>query len=115
MTDDTDRRLTRRDLVAAVLPASAALLLVRSAGAQAPLPHLEENDPMAVALGYVHDAKLVDVKANPMFKPGSSCSDCVQLQGKQGDEWRPCNIFVGKLVNSHGWCKVWAAKPPAAG
>jgi hypothetical protein len=34
----------------------------------------------------------------------------MQLQGKEGDEWRPCNLFPGKLVNAHGWCKVWQAK-----
>jgi hypothetical protein len=110
MTDDSARRISRRDLVAAVLPASAALLLVRSASAQDALPHVDESDPTAQALGYVHDAKLVDKAANPMFKDGSMCANCAQLMGNEGDEWRPCNIFPGKLVNSHGWCKVWAPK-----
>jgi hypothetical protein len=35
----------------------------------------------------------------------------MQLTGKEGDEWRPCNVFPGKLVNANGWCKVWAPKP----
>jgi hypothetical protein len=49
----------------------------------------------------------------PLFKPSSHCANCVQLTGKEGDEWRPCNIFPGKLVNANGWCKVWAPKPGA--
>ena len=28
-----------------------------------------------------------------------------------GDAWRPCQIFPGKLVNAKGWCSVWAPKP----
>ena len=111
MTDDSARRISRRDLVAAVLPASAALLLVRSASAQdAPLPHVDPADPTAVALGYVTDASKVDKAANPTFKDGSMCANCAQIMGNEGDEWRPCNIFPGKAVNSHGWCKVWAPK-----
>jgi hypothetical protein len=110
MTDDTARHISRRDLVGAVLPASAALLLIRSAGAQENLPHVEESDAMASALGYIHDASKVDTTANPMFKPGSSCANCAQLMGTEGEQWRPCNIFPGKLVDSKGWCKVWAPK-----
>ena len=110
MTDDSARRISRRDLVAAVLPASAALLLVRSAGAQDAMPHVDPSDPTAVALGYVPDASQVDKAANPMFKEGSMCANCAQIMGNEGDEWRPCNIFPGKLVHSHGWCKVWAPK-----
>ncbi|MDH5620575.1 MAG: high-potential iron-sulfur protein [Gammaproteobacteria bacterium] len=32
------------------------------------------------------------------------------MQGNDGDEWRPCQIFPGKVVNAAGWCSVWAAK-----
>ncbi len=104
-------RVTRRDLLLSLAPAGAAFLAGRGAYAQAPLPRLEESDPAAKALGYVPDAKRVDAKANPMFKPGSTCASCAQLQGKPADPWRPCTIFPGKLVNANGWCKVWVARP----
>ncbi len=78
--------------------------------APAGLPHLEPSEPAAKALGYHSDATKVDAKADPMYKPGEDCANCVQLQGKAGDAFRPCNLFPGKLVSSKGWCKVYARK-----
>ena len=46
----------------------------------------------------------------PTYQPGQMCNTCLQLQGKAGDAYRPCNIFAGKLVNANGWCKVWVKK-----
>ena len=112
--------VTRRRFLAQVaiaVPAGAALLdaivtNTASAQAAAPLPKLELTDPSAVALLYVDDAAKVDRK-NPLaarFAPNQNCASCSQIQGKAGDEYRPCAIFPGKLVNSKGWCSVWAAK-----
>ena len=109
-----ENRFDRRTVIKGALAGLAALPaagLVREAAAQADLAKLEESDPQAKALGYLHDASKVDAAANPMFKEGSRCGNCLQLQGKEGDEWRPCNIFPGKLVNVNGWCKVWVKKP----
>lgn len=110
MTERSTKRLTRRELVLAVAPACAILLATREADA-ASLPHLDEQDPLAKSLGYVHDAKKVDPKANPMFKPGSTCANCVQIKGSAGEAWRECTLFPNKLVNANGWCRVWAPKP----
>lgn len=107
-----DRRTLLKTAIAGLVALPAAGL-VREAAAQAAVPHLDEKDPVAVAMGYVHDAKKVDAAKNPQYKPGHKCSNCVQLTGKEGDEWRPCNIFPGKLVHADGWCKVWVAKPGA--
>lgn len=114
----TDRRYDRRTVLKNALAGLAALPaagLIREAGAaqSASPPHLDEKDPVAVAMGYVHDAKKVDAAKNPTYKPGNTCANCLQLTGKEGDEWRPCNIFPGKTVNAKGWCKVWVAKPGA--
>ena len=105
-----DRRTLLKNVFVglSVIPAAS---LVRAAQAQATPPHLDEKDTLAVSLGYVHDAKKVDPNKVPQFKPGSNCANCVQLVGKDGDEWRPCNLFPGKTVNANGWCKVWAPKP----
>ena len=112
----SDSRIDRRTLLKNTLIGLAALPaanLVREAAAADAPPHLAENDTLAVSLGYVQDAKKVDVNKVPQYKAGSHCANCLQLQGKEGDEWRPCNLFPGKLVNADGWCKVWVAKPGA--
>jgi len=80
----------------------------------ASFPHLDEKDPTAVALKYVHDAKTVDPKKSPNYKPGQHCANCLQITGKDGDAWRPCNIFPKKLVAADGWCSVWVHKPGTA-
>jgi High potential iron-sulfur protein len=112
----SDSRFDRRTLLKSALVGLAALPaagLVRDAAAQGSAPHLDEKDSLAVSMGYVHDYKKLDPNKVPQFKPGSKCSNCVQLTGKEGDAWRPCNLFPGKLVAAEGWCKVWVLKPGA--
>jgi hypothetical protein len=112
----TDRRYDRRTVLKSALAGLAALPaagLITEAAAQGAPPHLDEKDPLAVAMGYVHDAKQVDPNKVPQYKKGAHCANCLQLQGKDGDEWRPCNIFPGKVVAANGWCKVWVVKPGA--
>jgi high potential iron-sulfur protein len=77
-----------------------------------PLPHLVPTDPLAIALSYHASAKTVDAVKFPTYKPDQKCASCMQLTGKVGDPWRPCNLFPGKLVNAEGWCKVWLKKAP---
>ncbi len=72
-------------------------------------PHVAPTDPMAVAMGYVEDATKVDPKTAG-FAPNRNCANCLQLTGTPGDAFRPCKIFPGKVVNSKGWCKAWAAQ-----
>jgi hypothetical protein len=114
----SDCRYDRRTLLKNALVGLAALPaagLIREAGAaeSGGLPHVDEKESLATAMGYVHDAKKVDANKVPQFKPGSHCANCLQYTGKAGDEWGPCNIFPGKAVNANGWCKVWVAKPGA--
>ena len=105
-----DDRYNRRAVLQGVLAALPVALIARDVLAQGSPPHIDESESLAKAMGYVHDAKKVDPDKVPQYKPGSACSNCMQLQGKEGDEWRPCNLFTGKLVNAHGWCKVWQPK-----
>lgn len=74
-------------------------------------PHLSLTDPTAVALAYHDDATKVDPKQFTSYTPGQMCSTCLQLKGEAGQSWRPCNLFPGKLVNAHGWCRVWVKRP----
>ena len=62
-------------------------------------------------VGERDDQYLVDAKANPNYKPGQDCANCLQSHGKPGDAQLPCNIFPGKLVQAKGWCKVWVKRP----
>ena len=111
----TDRRYDRRTVLKTALAGLAALPavgLAADAPAGAP-PHLDEKDPLAVAMGYVHDAKKVDPNKTPQYKKGQHCANCMQYTGKAGSTAGPCNIFAGKDVAAAGWCKVWVLKPGA--
>ncbi|WP_087017818.1 high-potential iron-sulfur protein [Thaumasiovibrio subtropicus] len=59
------------------------------------------DDAQAKSLKYVHSSKI----------EGRNCANCALIQGSDGDEWRPCAIFPGKLVSAEGWCSAWVAKP----
>ncbi|MGI9232347.1 MAG: high-potential iron-sulfur protein [Woeseiaceae bacterium] len=74
------------------------------------LPKLAPDDPMAAAMKYTHDASSVDpaTRNNPAAE--QTCANCALVQGNDGDEWRPCQIFPGKVVAAAGWCSVWAPK-----
>lgn len=101
-------------LVAAASAWAGALLHDRRVFAQAAtLPHLDAKSPLAQGLGYVADAARINPKAEPSFKVGSRCSNCLQIQGKAGEAWRPCTLFPGQLVSAAGWCRVWVQKPIA--
>lgn len=75
------------------------------------LPKITEDDPVAAALKYTHDASTVDPALRTQAAPDQTCINCAQLQGEEGNDWRPCAIFIGKLVNTKGWCSVWVPKP----
>jgi hypothetical protein len=75
------------------------------------LPHLTADDPMAGAMKYTNDASSVDPATRANAAADQTCANCALVQGNDGDEWRPCQIFPGKAVNAKGWCSVWAPKP----
>jgi phage protein U len=62
---------------------------------------LSVDDATAKALNYT-PASTVE---------GAKCSNCMYVQGADGEPHRPCNIFPGKLVNANGWCSAWVKKP----
>ncbi len=96
--------------VAVAVPAAAVLL---ETGVAQDLPRLALDDPSAKALLYVEDTNKVD-RSNPQaarWAADQNCANCSQIQGKDGDAWRPCAIFPGKLVASPGWCSVWQKMP----
>lgn len=62
---------------------------------------LDEKDPTAKALQYVHKSP----------DENKRCSNCNYIQGDTSAEWLPCPLFQNKLVNSDGWCVAWVKKP----
>jgi hypothetical protein len=100
--------LRRLAFGAAAVLGTDVLSPARSQAADA--ARLDVHDPAAAALGYVENASRVDAKKYPQFVAGSSCENCLQLQGKPGNNYRPCSLFQGKLVSVSGWCSGWAAE-----
>jgi len=104
----------RRSLLAAAIAWIVALPALARGQAAPPakeLPHLDEKDKLAVTIGYHADASKVDAAKYPVHKAGQLCSNCGQIQGQDGDLWRPCKIFPGRSVAAGGWCKVWIKRP----
>ena len=102
-------KIARRKFLqlSAVAAAGSLVHTGREAAAQ-DMPKLAEDDPLAVAMKYVHDASKVDPESRPQPGDVQTCANCALIQGAEGDEWRPCQIFPGKLVAADGWCQVWA-------
>ena len=59
---------------------------------------VDEKDAQAAALGYLADAKRVDVKKYPKFVAGQNCTNCALDQGKAADKAGACPLFAGKQV-----------------
>ena len=112
---DLSKLSRRRFLRNAAVAFPIGVVVIEGTASAQDLPHVELDDPTAKALVYVHDAKTVD-KTNPLaarYEEGQTCATCLQLTGEADAEWRPCNLFPGKLVAAGGWCSVWAKKPEA--
>jgi hypothetical protein len=107
-----DHMMTRRGFVVAAgvaLPV-AAIFASRAAAADANLPKLDVNDPVAKALMYTEDATKVDKSKAPNYKPGQVCDNCIQYKPGVGG-YGPCTAFPGKSVAAKGWCSAWVKKP----
>lgn len=101
--------ISRREFVKAAGVASVAVTAGIAPGARASdLPRVSEDDPMAKALNYVHDARTVDAAKR---NSASFCNNCALYAGDSSDEWAKCSIFPGKVVAGPGWCSAWAPKP----
>ena len=71
---------------------------------------VDEKDPQAVALGYVHDTTKADAKKFPKHTKDQKCTNCALYQGKATDAWGGCPLFGTKQVAGPGWCSAWAKK-----
>jgi len=98
----------RRTFLLQLVPATLAVGASLRANAQA--AKVEESDPAAKGVGYVHDASKVDAAKYKTYVKGSVCSGCQLYQGKPTDAWGACPIVGMKQVNAKGWCTAWVKK-----
>ena len=104
-------KIARRKFIQLSVVAAAGCFVQPGREAQAQdLPQLTTDDPMASAMKYTDDASTVDAASRANPAADQTCANCALIQGADGDEWRPCQIFPGKAVNANGWCSVWAPK-----
>ena len=93
----------RRSIVIALGAGTMALPIVNllSGGVlAADTPKLSPDDPTAKSLEYSHESS----------DSARRCAGCQFFTGAADEEWGPCVIFPGKLVNAGGLCKSWFAK-----
>lgn len=103
----------RRFLRNAAVAFPVGVVVVEGTALAQDMPRVELDDPTAQALFYVHDVADLDT-SDPRaarYEEGQTCANCVQITGDASEEWRPCNLFPGKLVAAAGWCSVWAPLP----
>ncbi|MDH3546459.1 MAG: high-potential iron-sulfur protein [Gammaproteobacteria bacterium] len=104
-------KIARRKFIQLSAVAAAGCLVQPGRQAQAQdLPQLAEDDPLAMAMKYTHDASTVDPSTRNNPAGDQTCANCALIQGNDGDAWRPCQIFPGKVVSADGWCAAWAPK-----
>jgi len=104
-------KIARRKFIQLSAVAAAGCFMQPGREVQAgDMPQLSVDDPMAQAMKYTHDASTVDPAARNNPAPEQNCANCALVQGSDGEEWRPCQIFPGKVVAAAGWCSVWSPK-----
>lgn len=110
----TSRRIFLKNISnMAVLSAAAVSAVSLSAIptlANAQAAKVDENDPQAKALGYVHDTAKADQAKYPKHAATQKCANCQLFQGKATDATGPCPLFAGKAVAAGGWCSAYAKK-----
>lgn len=110
----TSRRIFLKNISnMAVLSAAAVSAVSLSAipgMANAQVAKVDENDPQAKALGYVHDTAKADQAKYPKHAAAQKCVNCQLFQGKPTDATGPCPLFAGKAVAAGGWCSAYAKK-----
>jgi hypothetical protein len=121
--------MNRRDLVkqglGLLIAAPVGLSALKALGNPAAAGALKlvdpATDPLAKALGYIHDAKAAaktdrkDKVIGAKTHKGDSqlCSNCA-LYAKTGnigaDEVGKCTMIASGVVKANGWCKSWSPK-----
>lgn len=101
--------MTSRRTFITILPAAGALFTAGLARAQSKAM-VSEQDPQALALGYVADASKADKAKYKQYAAGQHCGSCALFQGVASATDGACPIFAGKHVSAKGWCSAYSKK-----
>ncbi|MGE5865660.1 MAG: high-potential iron-sulfur protein [Rhizobacter sp.] len=101
---------SRRTFLLTTLSCAGTAAAAPPARKPAPPRPLREDDPHAVAVGYVEDAARVDRKRYPKFTPDQDCARCDLYKAPVDAPWGPCTVFPGQLVAGRGWCDVFVTR-----
>lgn len=111
------RKLDRRQFLKRGMQAGGSVFALTAIPLQLVAQDAEKVDPsepLAQAMGYVHDAATVDTAKFPKRagEAGANqfCHNCALYAGEPDAEWAPCSIFQNRLVAGAGWCNAWVAK-----
>ena len=107
-----DHRLTRRTLLQsafiAVPVALTGCATLNSEPAEKPL--VRADDPVARSMAYYPDTG--DVPADHPLATNhdvsQKCMNCVHRRESVDADRIVCPTFPGRLVNTNGWCSLWA-------
>lgn len=69
---------------------------------------LQEDDPLALAVGYHDDADAVDAARFPRWQEGTNCSTCRWFEGAVATPSGLCGLLSGAVVSASGWCNGYA-------
>ena len=114
------RKLLTRTAAAVPVLALGANGARAAQAAQEPLPKIEESNPTAAALSYVHDATTSPKRTTEEQKK-QYCDNCIHYKATEGaaEGGRRGRRRLGDvrcpprlLVAAKGWCMVWVAQPP---
>lgn len=107
MTTGNDKKTRRELLLSAATSWAAFCIQVPARAAESEqLNKLSEDDPLAVAFAYVHDATVV--ADGTRTSNNDVCGNCQLFRGQ--DHWGKCQLFQEKQVSALGWCKAWIPK-----
>ncbi len=98
----------RRDFILKIVPMAGAVAALPSV-AFAEVPHLTEDDKMALAMGFHLHTKDADEKKYPKHTTEQFCGRCLHFTKVGADEAR-CDLF-NKIVPKGGWCSGFSKRP----
>ncbi|MFO1502585.1 MAG: high-potential iron-sulfur protein [Steroidobacteraceae bacterium] len=99
-------KVSRRAVLSGIGLLATLIAPRRAPAAIKPGPLLDEKEPAARNIGYVANAREVDLKANPGYKRSQTCATCAFIAFGTARQ-RACSLVGNRLVESAGWCKVW--------
>ena len=109
----TERIVSRRQFISATAKGLATIPLITLVDEEVEAAEkIAEDDPTAIALGYVHNANdSREPQRMTSFGMTQFCDNCMLYEFTNVDGVSTCSIVPSSLVAAKGWCKVWMPQP----